>query len=135
MIKKGLCSIAFVVSTVLPANAFSSINFHEVNPIDGTTFEVIRRAGSGPAPVWCAAGDYARSVLRLSSNARIYIAKGPSNSITRPGHVAFRFSTTMPPGVDSDAPRSFTLDLDRVGDSLRVVSAWMYCTDDLLRDP
>lgn len=128
-------ALALAAIAATPAQAFRAVNFHEVNPIDRTTFEVIRRPHSGPAPVWCAAGDYARSVLGLPGNARLYIAKGPSDSVTRPGRVAFRFSTTPPPGVDPNAPKPLTLSLKRVGDNLSVVSAWMYCVDSLPRRP
>lgn len=135
MIRSAFYALAVAALSASPAMAFRAVNFLEVNPIDGTTFEVIRSARSGPSEVWCAAGDYARSVLGLSGNARIYIAKGPSNSVTRPGRISFRFSSTVPPGVDPNAPKPLTLDLKRVGDNLSVIAAWMYCTNNWTREP
>ena len=135
MIRPVFYALALAAITASPAAAFRASNSHEVNPIDRTTFEVLRRPHSGPAPVWCAAGDYARSVLGLPGNARLYIAKGRSDSVTRPGRVAFRFTTTPPSGVDPNAPKPLTLNLNRVGDSLSVVSAWMYCLDNIPERP
>lgn len=136
MVKAGawVLAVAFGIAAS-QVQAFRAINSHEVFAVDEDSFEVIRSTHSGPAPVWCAAGDYAQSVLRMRSNARIFIERGPGPSVTRPGRISFVFTSAVPTGFDPAEPRPLSLDLGRIGDSLSVVSAYMYCIDDWVRDP
>lgn len=136
MIKIGAWVLTIAMGlSASEAQAFRTINSHQVFAVDEDSVEVIRRPHSGPGPVWCAVGDYAQSVLRMQSNARIFIERGPGPSLTRPGYVSFVFTTTAPAGFEPDAPSPLTLDLGRVGDNLSVVAAYMYCMDDWVRDP
>lgn len=134
MVKHGIVSLALSAIIATPVSAFTSVNYHEVNAVNETSFEVVHRPGTGPSEIWCAAADFAQVVLRLRSNARLYIAKEPSPSVTRPGRKASLFSTVRPAGIDPNAPQPLTLDLKHIGNNVSVASAWMYCTDHWLRD-
>ena len=109
--------------------AWRAMNRQEVLPVSNSVFEVVARAGSGPADFWCAAGDYAYRGLGTPAVQRVYVWRGIGPSVNRPGYKAMQFSLTPPPGADTSP--SLTLSLRRIGDNLRAASAQQYCYSEL----
>ena len=121
-----LASVGLVLSVLaLPAQAYRALNWLQVNPVREGVFEVVGQPGSGPAQYWCAAGDFARQVLGVAANQRIYIARGRGPSETTNRRSAVQFSLTPPPGADTTP--GLSLSVTRPGENLRAAAARFYC--------
>ena len=123
-----LVSILFAVAfSPTSAKTWWAWNRHQVHPVGGGAFEVIGRVGSGPRQYWCAAGDFARHVLGVGETDRIFIVQGRAPAATVANRTAVTFSMQPPPG--ELPPPSYSLSMDRVGDSLTAAFARQYCRD------
>lgn len=127
----GACAVAALMLSPLSASAFRALNWLQVNPMPGGVFEVVGEPGSGPIQYWCAAGDYARQVLGVAANQRIYIVRGRGPSETTDRRSAVQFSLTKPPG---DYQPSYSLSVTAVGENLRAASARFYCEPRIIDD-
>ncbi len=119
--------VALALALPAPAHAFRALNRSEVVPLGNGLFEVINSFGSRTQDYWCGAGDFAIRVLRAPVTQRIYIwaPRGPSKS--RPGRKAVTFSLKEPPG--GAAPKSYSLSVTTVGESIPASMAQNYCYD------
>jgi len=115
---------------ILPgaSQAWRAWNWHEVYPLNDTTFEVIGRAGTGPADYWCGAGDFARTVLGVAPTQRIYIWHKEGPSQTRAGHRAVQFAFSPPPGKEN-YQSGYSLTVKEAGDNLTAAAAHQYCVN------
>ncbi len=115
-----------------PVLAWQANNRHTVNPVSDINFEVVGRPGSSGVQFWCAAGDYARQVLGVSSVQRIYLVRGPAPAVTRNWNRAVLFSLVAPQGADLRP--GLTMSMKRVGDNMNAANAQTYCLDEKLRE-
>lgn len=121
---------ALAVALALPsaAQAFRAFNNLNVNPEGPQSFEVIQRGGIDAADAWCAAGDYARRVLRVPANQRVYLVEGKHIARTETRRrFGYSFSLTAPPEAANITQQPLTLSLRRIGDSLTASFAQQYC--------
>lgn len=113
-------------TTPAMAQSFRAENRVTVTPAPGG-FDVANGGGFGARGMWCAAADYARSILGADGFDRIYIAQGRT-----------------PPGLGQRAPVRFTMDrtglvpasviitgasLQIAGSNLSVDHAYSFCAD------
>lgn len=108
-----------------PSLAWRATNSHAVNPLSDTSFEVVGRGGISSTDYWCAAGDYARRVLGVPVDQRIYVSRARGPSQTENAKSAVQFSIVPPGSVPQQ--QNFLLTVTRVGDSLSAWGAWNYC--------
>jgi hypothetical protein len=119
----ALITVATLGAT--PAFAWHATNSHTVNPLTPTSFEVIGRGGISSVDYWCAAGDYARRVLDVPIDQRIYVSRARGRAETENARSAVQFSLDPPASLPQGTP--FLLTVTRVGDSLSAWGAWNYC--------
>lgn len=123
--------LANVVAAVIPmmasAQSYRSVNFLDVVPLTGKTFEVIEARGEGPSGIWCAAADYA--IHKLGARGRVYILEGRGASKSVPGRKSVVFTTnsnSLPRGPS----KSISLSTSQVGVGLPVNHAIQFCRKD-----
>ncbi|SDC61511.1 hypothetical protein [Ruegeria marina] len=75
---------------------------------------------------WCGAGDHALTRLGKPGNQRLYVWKGPSPSLARPGEQAVTFGFTPPP---QGAAPALTNDVGIIGNTLSVAQAKKTCDE------
>ncbi len=113
------------------AEAWRAKNWHQVNVVSPTVFEVVGQPGSGAADFWCGAGDYVRHFLRKPAVQPVYIwrAIGPSigQGGGQSGRKAVQFSLS-PPATKIE-PNGYSLSVKAVGDKLTASAAYQYCLD------
>ncbi|MHA6262458.1 hypothetical protein ACXYMO_04585 [Arenibacterium sp. CAU 1754] len=127
----GAVSALTLIAT--QAVAWQADNRLTVTALSGGEFEVTGKPGfASPRDYWCAAGDYALSVLGVPGTQRIYITRGETRSPTT-GRKTVRFSLTEPAGATQRS--SLLLSVDRIGENLGAVFAWNYCLDRKNLDP
>ncbi len=124
----GIIAAGLVLLTPGLGNAWRADNRHEANVVSDTVFEVIGMPGSGPTQFWCGAGDYARTVLGVAANRRIYVWRGRGDSVTRPGKTSVQFAFSPAPGSENYQP-GLSLDISQAGDHLNAAAASQYCHD------
>ncbi|MEP3329456.1 hypothetical protein [Sedimentitalea sp.] len=123
--------ILAVVHSATPASAWRATNSHVVNPLSATSFEVIGRGGISSTEYWCAAGDYARRVLGVPIEQRIYISRPRGRSETENAKSAVQFS--LDPPANADLKPGLLLTVTRTGDNLSAWGAWNYCVPQMGR--
>ena len=127
---KKLVLSAALASIVLPgvtsAQSFAEqiINVR-VNPTEGGAFEVVEEPFLGPAQMWCAAGIYARHVLKVS-RGQLYISEGYGPAKTRRGGRGVSFTTKEVPGAFT----SFSANYRRAGLTKSLGTAIALCESD-----
>lgn len=115
-----------LISAPTLSRAWIAWNGNDVFQIEPGVFEVIGRAGrTGAQHYWCAAGDYARRVLRTPAAQRLYIHKAIGPSVARPGARAVQFALQPPP--EGPAEQSYSLSVKAVGDNMTRSMAFGYC--------
>jgi hypothetical protein len=124
----GIVAVGLIMSSPGMADAWRARNYHEVNAVSDSVFEVIGRPGSGPAQFWCGAGDFARVVLNVKPTQRIYVWRGRGGSATRPGKTSVQFAFSPAPGSEDFRP-GLTLNIKQAGDYLNAAAARQYCDD------
>ena len=122
---RNIALATLLVALPLPAAAWWAWNRHEVYPVSEQAFEVVSRVGSGPQDFWCAAGDFARRVLRVPAPTRVYLWRGVGQSVNRPDRKSVQFALEPPPGADTST--SYSLTIRREGDNLSAALAQQYC--------
>ena len=95
-----------------------------VYPIDANTFEVVENDGAGGTQLWCAAGLFARDVLKQNRSS-LYILEARGDSRAEPGRKSVIF-TTQP--VDN-AFFSITQGVRTAGKTLTTGHAYALCAD------
>ncbi|WP_158964645.1 hypothetical protein [Chachezhania sediminis] len=120
----GIATVA--IPTV--AAAFIAINQLTVNPVKQGVWEVVGNAGSSPAQLWCAAGDYGLRVEKLPSSHRIYLYRARGLGETENRSNTAQFSAAPPPS--GALSPGLTLDMKRVGDNMTIAFARSYCGDE-----
>ena len=123
---------ALLVMPGLAAAQWRAFNQSVVYPLSSGAFEVVNRASSAAPDYWCAAGDYAIAQLGAGATQRIYIVAPEGPSRARPGRKGVQFSLAPPPG--GPAPRSYSLTVRTVGESLPASMARNYCFDRIIFD-
>lgn len=119
--------IATALPAVLSAQSYRAVNYLDVVPLGGASFEVIEARGEGPQGMWCAAADYA--MARLGARGRIYIltGRGPSQNVSGRKSVVF---TTDANRLPQGPSRSISLNTSQVGVGLPVNHAIQFCRRD-----
>jgi hypothetical protein len=130
-----LRSLAVLLSLAVatPASAgFVAVNAHRVNPLEAAnTFEVIGRPGSGPQQYFCAAADYARSVLNAPAAMRVSVLRGRGPSQTEPGRRAVAFILDDGEGRRAGQNFNFGLSVTEPGFNVSVgMARASFCDDD-----
>ncbi len=74
---RGLLAIICLLAAAGAAQAYSAVNGFTVQPLAGGTFEVQSRGGLSAQNAWCAAGDYAISVLGVNPSTAIWRMSEP----------------------------------------------------------
>jgi len=115
------------------ADAWRARNWHQVNVLSPTVFEVVGQPGSGAADYWCGAGDYVRHSLRMPAVQRVFIWQAIGPSVRQSGRKAVQFSLNRPQA--SVAPPGYSLSVKAVGDNLTAAAAFQYCLDNDPYDP
>ncbi|MFD1509096.1 hypothetical protein [Lacimonas salitolerans] len=125
-------AVALTIAVASPAGAFVAENHHRVNALSGgTTFEVIGRAGSGPADYFCAASHYAQAVVGAPVAARVSVQRAYGPSQTAPGARAVSFTVDDGSGRRPGQNRNYSLSVDEPGFNLSIGMARSFCDDDL----
>ncbi len=125
--KKTLtCAVAL---SLLPSLAMAWVadNRLTVNPLPDGSFEVIGAPGSAGSDYWCAAGDYALTVLGAQNNDRIFITRGRGEPQTSDRKSSVQFSLSLPSGEEAET--GIFLSMKKVGDNLNASFARNYCYD------
>lgn len=104
----------------------------EINPIRGSSFEVIRQRQMGPAEFWCAAASYVEMRRGLPETTPIYLEQRMAPSLTAPGQRAVTFTLD---GSDLPAPdpSRVTLTINDVGEVMKSAQARRFCRDAFTR--
>jgi hypothetical protein len=105
--------------TSSPASAFIASNGLQVLADGPQTFYVRYQGNSAPTAFWCAASDYAMSVLRAPRSTRIYRLSEPP----RRGGDGVRFSLSSEGAASSTGLVVF----GNVGASITISLAQTYC--------
>ena len=117
-----------ILAGALPASAdtYRAINWLNVNPISDTEFEVVLKAGASPSGVWCAASDYSWKRLGKFKKTDLVVKSAAGPSVTRSDRNGVVF--TVDPGqLDVVPTKSFFLQINKVGASVSVGHAKMFC--------
>lgn len=122
------CAALALLVGVLPASAdtFRAINWLNVSPITETEFEVVLKPGASPRGVWCAASDYSWRRLGRDKKTDLIVKTPAGPSVTQPEHNGVVF-TIDPNQVEVTPTKSLTVTTKRVGASLSVGHAKMFC--------
>lgn len=112
----------------LPAGAetFRAINWLNVSAITATEFEVVLKPGASSRGVWCAASDYSWRRLGRYKKTELIVKTSTGPSVTQPGRNGVVF-TIDPNQVDAAPTRLFIVTTKRVGASMSVGHAQMFC--------
>ena len=118
------------------ADTYRAVNYLNVVPLSGSSFEVIEARGEGPQGMWCAAADYA--LQRLGARGRIYIlaGRGPARKVSGRKSVVF---TTNVNQLPNGPIQSTSLSTAQVGVGLPINHAIQFCrreyelSDNLIR--
>ncbi|MCM2560784.1 hypothetical protein M8756_03025 [Lutimaribacter sp. EGI FJ00015] len=131
MFRSLAISLALFAATPSLAD-FAAINGLRVVPMgDGARFEVIGRAGSGPQQYFCAAADYAQSVLGAPVAGRVSVAAPRGASQTRPGRRAVAFVVDDGPGRRAGDDNRYGLSVSEVGFNVSIgMARTSFCFDD-----
>jgi hypothetical protein len=121
--------LALLVSVILvdAALAFRARNGFRVNQVDQNTFEVIPGPTRAKDAYWCAAGDYARTVLRLDWQTRLYVVRGYADSVTTGRKSAALFTSNPEAAGVTPDDSSFITDLLGPGVNRSVSTAFNKC--------
>lgn len=117
--------IAVILAAPNGTMAWTAGNSQTVTPLTDRSFEVLGQAGSANVDYWCAAGDFARRVLRVPNAQRLYVSRGRARAATANRKSAVQFSLDPPP--DGDTAWHLLLSVTRVGENLTAGAAWRYC--------
>lgn len=116
-------ALMLAAPTVTDAQTFQAENRVMVTDLGNGTFSVPTRNAFGARGTWCAAADYAMSVLGASGTSRVYVRDAktaPSDSVV----FALSAGDTTPAGVSSVAAG-----LRTPGANLSVDHAFQFCYD------
>ena len=116
-------ALAFAVPGIADAQTFRAENRVVVTDLGNGTFSVPTRNRFGARGTWCAAADYAMSVLGASGTSRVYVRSaktGPSDPVT----FALNAGDATPVAVGSIAAA-----LRAPGANLSVDHAFQFCYD------
>lgn len=113
------------------AQAYRAENWLLVVPLNTHDFEVIEDRGEGARGIWCAAGEFAQTMLGLPRGERLYVKtpRGPSVSGVGRRGVVF---TTDPSRVKADLGKSYSVTVTRAGENLPSHHARQFCRDRLI---
>lgn len=113
---------------VSPERPFIASNKQRVIPsIDGQpSFEVLSQPGAAGPQYFCAAAEFARSVLRANMNDLLVSTSAEGPSPTRPGFKSVMFELRPPAEAPSD-PAGIILDVSRAGHVRSVATALQFC--------
>jgi hypothetical protein len=114
-------ALALAVATPVLAQDFRASNHMRVNAGANGTFVVSGVPNFGPQDYWCAAGEYAQRVLRLSPNDRIYIVGDYQR-----GQRSYTFSPS-PKGTASEFERVRGSAIRKDGSNLKTNAARAEC--------
>lgn len=120
-----VASFVMGISTPLYAQEFTAENRVAVTGV-AEGFEVVNGGGYGARGMWCAAADYARTILGARGNARMFIAEGRTPGLGQRAPVRF---TLDPTGLDPSPVFIVGASLRRAGASLSVDHAYQFCAD------
>tara|TARA_R110002094_G_scaffold1131_1_gene5701 strand:+ start:7256 stop:7669 length:414 start_codon:yes stop_codon:yes gene_type:complete len=127
-----LAALCAILPFAAAAQAFRAENRLTVVPLNANDFEVIEGLGAGPRGIWCAASDFATSRLGRPGTSRIYLKTPRSPSLNMAGRKGVVF-TTDPARLGVEPSRSYFLSVRKVGLSLPVAHAYLFCSDYLER--
>ena len=120
-----LCIFAVGVPA-MAAQAYRSVNWLFVVPVNADTFEVIDDRGESARGIWCAAADYVRAAGLDGVRKRIYIVEPRGPSKTEANAIAVMF-TTNPDEEMAKTPSSYSVSVKRKGENLGVGHAYNFC--------
>lgn len=122
--------LALCLAQAAPAQTFQAVNRLIVVPLNGSDFEVIEARGEGARGLWCAAADYAlrRGAAR---DGRLYVKSPRGPAVSGLGRRGVTF--TLDAAQLGEAPfRSYSVSVNRAGQSLPVHHAYQFCKDYLI---
>lgn len=124
---RNILSLLILVWLASPvaAQAFRAENRVTVTPAPGG-FEISNGGGFGARGMWCAAADYARTVLAAAGTDRVYIARARSPGLGQRAAVLF---TLDPTGLVPAPVTIVGASLRRAGANLSVDHAYGFCAD------
>lgn len=126
-------TVAAIAATSANAASFRAYNRVTVNPVAGGTFEALETAQYGQRGMWCAAADYAISVLGADGTDRVYVQTPRGDSVTKPGRKGVVFGLSVPAGASDVPVLSINAALRVPGSSLSVDHAFQFCYDSRLQ--
>jgi hypothetical protein len=112
-----------LLSSVAQAQSFAAKSQVSVQPLAGGSFSTSASGKFGARGAWCAAADYALSVLGKSGTTRIYVQQPAS---TRSGPVVFGLD---PAGASPASVFSTSAALRTPGSNLSIDHAIQFCAD------
>lgn len=124
---KTVCALALALAPI-SAQAFTAPNGARVFPVNDAVFEVVAGSSTAGQDMWCAAARYAYRALNAPWEARIYIARGMTQSVTTNRRSAVHY--TLDPAAAGVTPRDGGIALNQfnVGDNMTVSHANSYCS-------
>ncbi|MGA9254792.1 MAG: hypothetical protein WBV78_17795 [Roseobacter sp.] len=122
----ALLLCAAVSLPAIAAQAYRSVNWLFVVPVNADTFEVIDDRGESARAIWCAAADYVRAAGLDGVRKRIYIVEPRGPSRTQANAIAVMF-TTNPDEEMAKTPSSYSVSVKRKGENLSVGHAYNFC--------
>lgn len=124
MLNRLLVALLVILPTALAANFIHPREriVLPVRPIDATAFEVVENDGAGGTQIWCAAGIYARNVLKQNrAEVTVQRARGASEVFLGRNSVIF---TTAPV---AGAFKSTSQGVTRAGHLFTAAHAYALC--------
>ncbi len=127
--------LTLLICLLLPlqaaAQAYRAENWLVVVPLNAHDFEVIEDRGEGARGIWCAASDFAQTVLALPPAERLYIKTPRGPSVSGAGRRGVVF-TTQAGRAGPDVGPSYSVSVRRAGENLPSHHARQFCRKDLI---
>ena len=128
-------SIALALGLLAPGPAmadFLALNGHRVVALQApASFEVIGRPGSGPQQYFCAAADYAQSVLGAPVAGRVSVLRPRGPSQTAPGRRSVAFVVDAGEGRRPGEDGRYGLSVDQPGFNVSIgMARSSFCYED-----
>ena len=123
--KRSAFFVAAGLLLALPVSAqtFRAENRVNVTPVQGG-FSVANGGDMGARGMWCAAADYARTVLHARGNQRIYVAQ--DRVLRQRGPVRFTLNSA---GLTPKRVSILGSSIRKAGANLSVDHAYTFCAD------
>ena len=118
---------ALCLALAIPAEAFTGGRGIRVNPMSGSSFEVIAPIGGPVDDYWCGASDYARRVLGAPWTAQIYLLRGRGPSATTNRRTAVQFTMDADAAPEEGQGQFQRYSLLNPGSHMSVQQAATYC--------